>query len=58
VGHTAWAKRTRTHPRVLAALAAGELTPERAEVAGRVLDALGAPAGKEDDRTRDHECLT
>src|SRR5438874_2191048 len=26
VGHTAWAKRTRTHPRVLAALAAGEIS--------------------------------
>jgi hypothetical protein len=141
VGHTAWAKRTRTHPRVLAALAAGEisasagrliclwtdrlpekfrdesdellvaaaqaglgleelaalaaqlyerarsdlpdqdpgrdfadrglklattfggagvvrgdLTPECAEVLGRVLDALGAPAGKDDDRTRDQRC--
>ena len=26
VGHTAWAKRTRTHPRVLAALAAGQVS--------------------------------
>src|SRR5438874_2362981 len=26
VGHTAWAKRTRTHPRVLAALTAGEIS--------------------------------
>ena len=26
VGHTAWAKRTATHPRVVAALAAGELS--------------------------------
>jgi uncharacterized protein DUF222 len=145
VGHTAWAKRTGTHPRVLAALAAGqvpesvgrliclwtgklpekfreesdellvaaaaaglgleelaalfaqmyerarselpdedpgrdfadrgvklattfggagvvhgELTPECAELVGRVLDALGAPAGKDDDRTRDqryHDAL-
>ena len=31
----------------------GDLTPECAEVVGRVLDALSAPAGKEDDRTRD-----
>jgi len=145
VGHTAWARRTRTHPRVLAALAAGEisasvgrliclwtdrlpehlrdhsdellvaaaqaglgveelaslsaemyerargdlpdedpdrdfadrglklattfggagvirgdLTPECAEVVGRVLDALGAPAGTDDDRSRDqryHDAL-
>ncbi|MGH3122214.1 MAG: DUF222 domain-containing protein, partial [Streptosporangiaceae bacterium] len=145
VGHTAWAKRTRTHPAVLAALAAGQvsesagrliclwtgklpekfrqesdellvaaaaaglgleelaalfaemyerarsdlpdedpdrdfadrglklattfggagvihgdLTPECAELAGRVLDALGAKAGKDDDRTRDqryHDAL-
>ena len=145
VGHTAWAKRTRTHPRVVAAMAAGkvtesigrliclwtdrlpehlrdhsdellvaaaqaglgveelaalaaqmyerargdlpdedpdagfkdrglklattfggagvihgDLTPECAELVGRVLDALGAPAGKEDDRTRDqryHDAL-
>ena len=38
----------------------GDLTPECAEVVGRVLDALGAPAGKEDDRTRDqryHDAL-
>ena len=145
VGHTAWAKRTGTHPRVLAALAArqvsesvgrliclwtnrlpekfrdesdellvvaaaaglrleelaslfaemyerargdlpdedpdrdfedrglklattfggagvmhGDLTPECAEVVGRVLDALAAPAGTEDDRSRDqryHDAL-
>jgi len=145
VGHTAWAKRTRAHPRVLAALAAGEisasigrliclwtdrlpehlrdhsdellvaaaqaglgaeelaalaaqlyerargelpdqdpdrdfadrglklaitfggagvihgdLTPECAEVVGRVLDALGAPAGAQDTRSRDqryHDAL-
>jgi hypothetical protein len=143
VGHTAWAKRTGTHPRVLAALAAGQvsesvgrqvclwtgklpekyrdesdelliaaaglgveelaalfgemyerargdlpdqdpgqdfadrgvklattfggagvvhgdLTPECAEVLGRVLDALGAPAGAEDDRTKEqryHDAL-
>ena len=38
----------------------GDLTPECAEVVGRVLDALGAPAGKDDDRTRDqryHDAL-
>jgi hypothetical protein len=38
----------------------GELTPECAELVGRVLDALGAPAGKDDDRTRDqryHDAL-
>jgi Domain of unknown function (DUF222) len=145
VGHMAWAKRTRTHPRVLAALAAGEisasigrliclwtdklpehlrdvsdellvaaakaglgveelaamaaqmyerarselpdedpdaefedrslklattfggagvihgdLTPECAAVVGQVLDALGAPAGAEDDRTQEeryHDAL-
>ena len=145
VGHTAWARRTRTHPRVLAALAAGQistsigrliclwtdklpehlrdqsdellvaaavaglgaeelaalfaemyerarselpdedpdrdfadrglklavtfggagvihgdLTPECAELVGRVLDALGAKAGKDDDRSRDqryHDAL-
>jgi hypothetical protein len=145
VGHTAWAKRTGTHPRVLAALAAGQvsesvgrliclwtgklpekfrdesdelllaaaaaslgveelaalfaelyerargdlpdqdpgrdfadrgvklattfggagvvhgdLTPECAEVLGRVLDALGAPAGKEDNRSQEeryHDAL-
>src|SRR6266566_2796746 len=145
VGHTAWAKRTRTHPRVVAALAAGkvtesigrliclwtdklpehlrdhsdellvtaaqaglgaeelaalaaqmyerarselpdedpdaafkdrglklattfggagvihgDLTPECAEMVRQVLDALGAPAGKEDDRTREeryHDAL-
>ena len=32
VGHTAWAKRTRTHPRVLAALPAGELAARFAEM--------------------------
>ena len=38
----------------------GDLTPECAEVAGRVLDALAAPAGKDDDRTKDqryHDAL-
>ena len=38
----------------------GDLTPECAEVVGRVLDALSAPAGAEDDRTRDqryHDAL-
>ena len=38
----------------------GDLTPECAEVVGRVLDALGAPAGKDDDRTKDqryHDAL-
>ena len=38
----------------------GDLTPECAEAVGRVLDALGAPAGAEDDRTRDqryHDAL-
>ena len=38
----------------------GDLTPECAEMVGRVLDALAAPAGKEDDRTRDqryHDAL-
>jgi hypothetical protein len=38
----------------------GDLTPECAEVVGRVLDALGAPAGKDDDRTREqryHDAL-
>ncbi len=38
----------------------GDLTPECAEVAGRVLDALGAPAGKDDDRTKEqryHDAL-
>ena len=145
MGHTAWAKRTRTHPRVVAALAAGkvtesigrliclwtdrlpehlrdhsdellvaaaqaglgleelaalaaqmyerarselpdedpdaafkdrslklattfggagvingDLTPECAEVVRQVLDALGAPAGKQDDRSREeryHDAL-
>ena len=31
----------------------GDLTPECAELVGRVLDALGAPAGKDDDRGRE-----
>jgi hypothetical protein len=38
----------------------GDLTPECAELLGRVLDALSAPAGKDDDRTRDqryHDAL-
>jgi hypothetical protein len=38
----------------------GDLTPECAEAVGRVLDALGAPVGAEDDRTRDqryHDAL-
>jgi hypothetical protein len=38
----------------------GDLTPECAELVVRVLDALGAPAGKEDDRTKDqryHDAL-
>jgi hypothetical protein len=38
----------------------GDLTPECAEAVGRVLDALSAPAGKEDNRTRDqryHDAL-
>jgi hypothetical protein len=38
----------------------GDLTPECAEMAGRVLDALSAPAGAGDDRTRDqryHDAL-
>ena len=38
----------------------GDLTPECAELAGRVLDALGAPAGKDDDRTKEqryHDAL-
>jgi hypothetical protein len=38
----------------------GDLTPECAEIVGRVLDALGAKAGKDDDRTRDqryHDAL-
>ena len=38
----------------------GDLTPECTELVGRVLDALGAPAGKDDDRTRDqryHDAL-
>jgi hypothetical protein len=38
----------------------GDLTPECAELVGRVLDALAAPAGAEDDRTREqryHDAL-
>ena len=38
----------------------GDLTPECAELVGRVLDTLGAPAGKDDDRTQDqryHDAL-
>jgi Domain of unknown function (DUF222) len=38
----------------------GDLTAECAEMVGRVLDALGAKAGKDDDRTRDqryHDAL-
>ena len=38
----------------------GDLTPECAELVGRVLDALGAPVGKDDDRSRDqryHDAL-
>jgi len=38
----------------------GDLTPECAEMVGRVLDALGAKAGQDDDRTRDqryHDAL-
>jgi hypothetical protein len=37
-----------------------DLTPECAEVLGRVLDALGAPAGKEDNRSQEeryHDAL-
>jgi Domain of unknown function (DUF222) len=38
----------------------GDLTPECAEMVGRVLDALSAPAGAEDDRSQDqryHDAL-
>jgi hypothetical protein len=38
----------------------GDLTPECAAIVGKVLDALGAEAGKEDDRTKDqryHDAL-
>jgi hypothetical protein len=38
----------------------GDLTPECAAVVGKVLDALSAPAGKDDDRTKDqryHDAL-
>jgi Domain of unknown function (DUF222) len=38
----------------------GDLTPECAEAVGRVLEALSAPAGAQDDRTRDqryHDAL-
>src|SRR6266702_2979978 len=100
VGHAAWARRVTTHPRVVAALAAEQVTesvgrliclwtgklPEKfrdesdelllaaaasglgleelaalcAEMVGRVLDALSAPAGADDDRTREeryHDAL-
>src|SRR6185437_14308969 len=104
--HTAWANRAGTHPAVVAALAAGDLseswgraicqwagsglpdedpdrgfadrgvrlettfqgagvmtgdlTPECAAVVAKVLDALSAPAGEEDDRTQEqryHDAL-
>jgi hypothetical protein len=38
----------------------GDLTPECTEMVGRVLDALGAPADKDDDRTKEqryHDAL-
>jgi hypothetical protein len=38
----------------------GDLTPECASIVGKVLDALSAPAGKDDDRTKDqryHDAL-
>jgi Domain of unknown function (DUF222) len=38
----------------------GDLTPECAAIVGKVLDALSAPAGKDDDRTREqryHDAL-
>jgi len=38
----------------------GDLTPECAELAGRVLDALAVPAGQDDDRTKEqryHDAL-
>src|SRR6185312_7528153 len=115
VGHSAWARRAGRHPRVVAALAAGQVPepagrliclwtgklpeqyrddadevlvaaaaaglgleelaglfgqmderargdrpPECAEMVGRVLDALSAPAGAEDTRTREqryHDAL-
>jgi hypothetical protein len=34
----------------------GDLTPECAAVVAKVLDALSAPAGDDDDRTRDQRC--
>ena len=61
--------RTRTSPTAPLKLATtfggagvihGDLTPECAELVSRVLDALGAKAGDEDDRTRDqryHDAL-
>ena len=36
----------------------GDLTAECAEIVGRVLDALGAKAGKDDDRSRDRSGTT
>jgi Domain of unknown function (DUF222) len=43
-----------------AGILTGDLTPECAAVVGKVLDALSAPAGKDDDRTREqryHDAL-
>jgi Domain of unknown function (DUF222) len=43
-----------------AGVLSGDLTPECAAVVGAVLDALSAPAGAEDDRTREqryHDAL-
>jgi hypothetical protein len=43
-----------------AGVVTGDLTPECAAIVGKVLDALSAPAGKDDDRTRDqryHDAL-
>jgi Domain of unknown function (DUF222) len=43
-----------------AGVLSGDLTPECAAVVGKVLDALSAPAGKDDDRTREqryHDAL-
>jgi hypothetical protein len=50
VGPTAWAKRTRTHPRVLAALAAGELAALFAEMYERARSDL-----PDEDPDRDFE---
>jgi hypothetical protein len=53
----AWIWRPRSAGR---AWCTGDLTPECAELVGKVLDALGAKAGKEDDRTKDrryHDAL-